>query len=70
MSRFTFIKHRDDNNKHDLTNIVFDLNAESLTEIFEQFQNFLSASGFVFDLGERITIESESNFDTSEKGDC
>lgn len=59
MSKYTFIKHRDPENKFSIAEITMKLEGvESLDLILEEFTGFLKAAGFCFD-GEVGIIEEE-----------
>jgi hypothetical protein len=46
MSKYTFTKHRDLDNRFDTTTVTMEVEAETLSEIIEEFANFLKASGY------------------------
>lgn len=58
MAKYIFKKLKDENNPYDKTNITLELEAESLTELFEAFEDFLKGSGFQFS-GTIDTVEDE-----------
>lgn len=62
MSRYKFIKERDDNNTFDITEITFDVEAVQLEDLVQEFELFLKASGFVFDGNlEILNLEVDTN---------
>ena len=46
MRKYIFTKERDLTNEYDIAEIIMKLEAETLTEIIEEFGRFLVASGY------------------------
>jgi hypothetical protein len=62
MSRYKFIKERDENNTFDITEITFNVEAVQLEDLIQEFELFLKASGFIFDGNlEILNLEVDTN---------
>jgi hypothetical protein len=61
MSKYTFIKHRDPENRFDTTSVTMELEATTISEIVEEFANFLKASGYF-----EKTVNEALNIDQDE----
>lgn len=48
MTKFKFIKQKDEFNDYDNTDIIFEVETEQLSDVVEQFELFLKASGYYF----------------------
>jgi hypothetical protein len=46
MTKFTFTKHKDVDNKFDISVVTMEIEAVNVTDIVEEFKNFMIASGF------------------------
>lgn len=49
MAKYKFIKLPDDHNRFDLATVEHSFQTENLTDILEEFTNFLTGAGFVID---------------------
>jgi hypothetical protein len=49
MSKYKFIKIKDETNRFDTANIKFEIDTVSLEDLLEQFESFLKACGYPFD---------------------
>jgi len=59
MAQYTFIKHRELDNRHDLTTIQVDAEATTLDEMLSVFTDFLKASGFQIDINKELDFVEE-----------
>ena len=46
MTKYIFTKHKDPNNDYDVSSVTMTVEAETISEIMEEFKGFLVASGF------------------------
>lgn len=46
MTKYTFTKHKDTDNKFDISVVTMEIEAVTITDIVEEFKNFMIASGF------------------------
>lgn len=58
MSTYIFKKLRDEENRFDISSVVFKVESETLPEIVEEFERFLKASGFTFDWSLELHVKS------------
>lgn len=60
MSKYKFVKYKDIENSYDTTKVIIQLDANSLPELLEAFEDFLRASSFSFDGHLEIVKDDES----------
>jgi hypothetical protein len=49
MAKYIFKKLKDEGNQHDTTDVTFELEADSMNDVIEAFEEFLVGSGFIID---------------------
>lgn len=62
MSQFIFKKLRDPNNKYDTTDVIFKVEAITLPELIEAFEDFLKATGFVINPKEHLDLVHDDEY--------
>lgn len=49
MAKFIFKKLKDETNRFDTTDVTFEIEADSMGDVIEAFEEFLVGSGFIID---------------------
>jgi hypothetical protein len=60
MPKYHFIKYKEQDNCHDFSTIIYEVDSHNLEEVIEGFENFLKASGFYFEGHLYITDDDEA----------
>lgn len=65
MNKYVFSKLKDPYNEYDSSNVTFEVETPSLTDILEEFTLFLKACGFTY--VESLLYESETKYEKKNK---